>query len=98
VIGLDRGGTVETSIEVEAQGDHQYLVRLRGGDDVNESWFTVPPEVLDRLHVGSGDEEGLVRRTAEFLAGHQDVADYPTLVDLEDVIATYADYLDVVAG
>jgi hypothetical protein len=87
-----------TSIDVEAQGGHQYVVRLRNGDDVRESWFNVTPEVLERLRAGTGDEEDVVRRTAEFLAERQDVVDYPTVVELEDVIATYDDYPDAVGG
>jgi hypothetical protein len=87
-----------TSIDVEAQGGHQYVVRLRDGDDVRESWFNVTPEVLELLRAGTGDEEDVVRRTAEFLAERQDVVDYPTVVELEDVIATYDDYPDAVGG
>ena len=82
------------SIEVEAQGDHQYLVRLRDGEDVGESWFNVTPDVLAHLDLTTRDEEDVVRRTAAFLAERQDVADYPALVELEDVMATYADYPD----
>jgi hypothetical protein len=86
------------SIDVDTQGGHQYVVRLRDGDDVSESWFNITPEVLERLRVGAGNEEDVVRRTAEFLAERQDVADYPAVVELEDVIATYDDYLDVMVG
>ena len=87
-----------TSIDVEAQGGHQYVVRLRAGEDVNESWFSITPEVLEQMQAGTGDEEEVVRRTAEFLVARHGVADYPAVVELEDVIETYADYLDVMAG
>jgi hypothetical protein len=50
------------------------------------------PEVLDPL--GSGvDEEDAVRRTVRFLLRHQDVEDFPSVVELEDVTASYPDYL-----
>ena len=87
-----------TAIDVEAQGGHQYVVRLRAGEDMNESWFSITPEVVDGMRAGTGDEEDVVRRTAEFLVARHGVADYPAVVELEDVIATYADYLDVMAG
>jgi len=78
--------------DVEAQGDHEYLVRLHGRSDAVESWFRLTPEVLDQL--GSGlDEEDAVRRTVHFLLRHQDVEDFPSVVELEDVIASYPDYL-----
>ena len=50
------------------------------------------------MRAGTGDEEDVVRRTAEFLVARHGVADYPAVVELEDVIATYADYLDVMVG
>jgi hypothetical protein len=83
-----------TSIEIDAQGDHQYVVQLRDDDEVTESWFTITPSLLDRLRRGDEDEEHFVRRTAEFLVQRQGVADFPDIVDLEDVLATYDDYVD----
>jgi len=81
------------SIAIDAQGEHQYVVRLQDGEDVAETWFNITPEVLDRVLAQGGDEEGVVRRTAEFLAERQDVADFPGIVELEDVIASYDDYV-----
>ena len=83
-----------TSIEIDTQGDHQYVVQLRDDDEVTESWFTLTPSLLDRLRRGDEDEEHFVRRTAEFLVQRQGVADFPDIVDLEDVLATYDDYVD----
>jgi hypothetical protein len=83
-----------TSIEIETQGEHRYVVQLRDDDEVTESWFTITPSILDRLRRGAEDEEHFVRRTAEFLVQRQGVADFPDIVDLEDVIATYDDYVE----
>ena len=80
------------SIDIEGQGGHQYVVRLRDGDDLCESWFNLTPTLLEDMGVGVDDEERAVRRTAEFLVDRQDVADFPVIVELEDVIATYDDY------
>ena len=80
------------SIDIEAQCEHQYVVRLRDGEDHCVSWFHITPALLDG--VGGGDEERLVRRTAEYLVERQPVADFPTIVELEDVIATYDDYVE----
>ena len=78
-------------IEIDAQGEHGYLVtQLSELEDVR-TWFTVTPEVMDQL--GSDDEEDVVLRTVQFLRKHQDVADFPETLDLEDVIASYDDYL-----
>jgi hypothetical protein len=86
------------AIEVEAQGGHQCVVHLLDGEDVTESWFNITPGLLEQLHITAGDEQDVVRRTAAFLAERQDVADYPTVVELEDVVATYDDYPAALAG
>ena len=79
-------------VTIESQGDHEYLVRLSGEDEVVESWFRVTPEVLAQMQLGDVEEASVVRRTVEFLLRHQGVPDFPVVVELEDVIAAYADY------
>ena len=81
----------DDDIEIRAEGDHEYVVVQRTEVDDVETWFRLTPEVLDRL--GADDEEDVVRRTVLFLRRHQDVADFPDIVELEDVIASYEDYL-----
>ena len=78
-------------IEIDAQGDHQYLVVQASELEDVQSLFRVSPEVMDKL--GLDDEEEVVRRTVAFLRKHQDVADFPDAIDLEDVMASYEDYL-----
>jgi hypothetical protein len=87
-------GVMGTSIQIESQGEHQYVVRLRDDDEACETWFNITPAVLDQVRVGGEDEERVVRRTAEFLIARQDVADFPDIVELEDVIATYDDFIE----
>ncbi|HKS49169.1 MAG TPA: hypothetical protein VJT49_29480 [Amycolatopsis sp.] len=78
--------------EVEFVTEHEYVVRADSGAQVVESWFHIEPEVLRQLGVGDADESRVVERTAEFLAERQDVEDFPNLVHIEDVVATYDDY------
>lgn len=84
--------------EIQAQGDHEYVVTLSSDAETVESWFRVTPSVLAELGVADDDEEDVVRRTVEFLLRHQDVADFPRMVELEDVLAGYDDYRSAVAG
>ena len=49
--------------EIEAQGEHEYLVHLHGRAEDSEAWVRVTPEVLARLGVAEVDEEAVVRRT-----------------------------------
>ena len=83
-------------IEIDAQGDHEYVVVQPSELEDVRTVFTVSPEVMDQL--GSDDEEDVVLRTVQFLRRHQDVADFPSVVDLDDVVASYDDYLTVMTA
>jgi hypothetical protein len=84
---------MSTSIDIETQGEHQFVVRLRAGEENCESWFHLTPAVLDRVRVGDEEEERVVQRTAEYLVERQGVADFPDIVELEDVISSYGDFI-----
>ncbi len=83
--------------ELEAQGESEFVVRLRGDGEETESWFRLSPGLSEELGLEVDDEE-LVRRTVRFLLSHQDAADFPDVVEIEDVVAGYPDYLDAVRG
>ncbi len=83
--------------QIEAQGESEYVVRLRGDGEETESWFRLSPGLREELGLEVDDEE-LVRRTVRFLLEHQDAADFPDIVEIEDVVAGYPDYLDAVRG
>ncbi|MEI4271700.1 hypothetical protein TEK04_08190 [Klenkia sp. LSe6-5] len=78
--------------DIEDQGDLQYVVRLSDGEEDVETWFRLTPSVLEQLGVESGDEADLVAETVDFMKKHQDVPDFPDMVEIEDVLATYPDY------
>jgi hypothetical protein len=86
----------DDDIEIDAQGEDRFLVVQASELEDVRTWFTVTPEVLDRL--GTDDGENVVRRTVLFLRRHQEVADFPEVVDLEDVIASYDDYLEAMTS
>src|SRR4051812_6106206 len=85
------------AIEIEPQGDHEYVVRLGNGADVVESWVRVTPEILDQLGETEGGEQRLVDRTVAFLLRYQDAADFPAVIELEDVLAAYDGYAQAMA-
>jgi hypothetical protein len=85
----------DDDIEIDAQGENSYLVVQPSELEDVRTFVTVSAEVMDRL--GSDDEEDVVRRTVLFLRKHQEVADFPETIDLEDVIASYDDYLEAMA-
>ena len=79
--------------QIEAQGESEFVVRLRGDGEETESWFRLSPGLREELGLEVDDEE-LVRRTVRFLLGHQDAADFPDIVEIEDVISSYDDYVE----
>jgi len=83
---------VSVSIDIQPDGEHEYVVRLESGDEVADSWVHVAPEALAGLGVPVDREEAVVHRTVEFLLRHQEVPDFPRIVELEDVVASYADF------
>jgi hypothetical protein len=85
----------DDDIEIDAQGENTFLVVQPSELEDVRTYVTVTPEVMDRL--GADDEEDVVRRTVLFLRKHQEVADFPEMLDLEDVIAGYDDYLEAMA-
>lgn len=78
--------------EVAPAIEHEYVVRADVGAETIESWFHIDPAVTERLGVADVEEWRVVEQTAVFLASKQPVADFPKMVDLEDVIAAYPDY------
>ena len=82
--------------DIEHQGDLQYVVRLDDGEESVEAWFRLTPEVLAQLGVPDGGEADLVAATVDFLRTHQDVADFPSMVEIEDVLASYPDYEETI--
>ena len=85
----------DDDIEIDPQGDGSFLVVQPSELEDVRTFVTVTPEVMDRL--GADDEEDVVRRTVLFLRRHQEVADFPEFIDLEDVIANYDDYLEAMS-
>jgi hypothetical protein len=77
---------------IAAQGDHEYVITWHDGDETIESWLRVTPGLLEQFDVRA-EEERVVRETAVFLAQRQEVADMPAVIELEDVAASYEDYL-----
>ncbi|KJK56325.1 hypothetical protein [Saccharothrix sp. ST-888] len=79
--------------DVEPLGDHDYLVRAHLSEEVIESRFQASPAVLAELRLPPAEEQRVVREAALFLAERQPVIDFPQMVDLDDLVAVYDDFL-----
>jgi hypothetical protein len=77
---------------IEALGEHNYLLRLREGEDTIEIRVYASPAILGRLPAGT-DEYRVVEATVAYLIHRQRADDLPASLDLDDVAAAYDDYL-----
>lgn len=80
------------TFDIEQVSDHEYRVSTEAEGQRVESHFRMNPDLLDQLELAGADEAAVVEGTAQFLAQHQSVIDFPPMVDLEDIMATYEDY------
>jgi hypothetical protein len=87
--------TTDKPFSVEASGEHDFLVQLTEGEDPVEFLIHVVPETLTQLGYQPADEALVVQATAAFLIRRQLAVDLPDFMDLDDVVAGYADYRDV---
>lgn len=78
------------TIQIQAQGDHEYLVRPEGVDTL----VRVTPDVLRRVSAAVTDEATVVEQSVRWLLERQDAQDLPPLIDLDDIAAAYPDFVD----
>lgn len=80
-----------TSFDITRVNDNEYRVRTEAEGQSVESLFRMNPDLQGRLGAPEADELAVVEATARFLSRHQSVIDFPPMIDLEDVLATYDD-------
>lgn len=80
-------------LHVEPLGGHDYLVRVREGEERVDILIQASPDVVQRPAFGGLAEARIVEATAEFLIDRQFAADLPQALDLDDVAAAYDNYL-----
>lgn len=80
-------------LRIEPLGDHDYLIRVREGQERVEILIQASPDVVERLGLGEPAEARIVAATAAFLMERQPAADLPQALDLDDVAAAYDNYL-----
>lgn len=79
---------------VEPLGGHDYLVRVREGEETVEIRVHASPAVVHRIAVVDTDETRIIEATAAYLIQRQRADDLPVSLDLDDVAAAYDGYID----
>ncbi|WP_043443015.1 MULTISPECIES: hypothetical protein [Arthrobacter] len=82
---------MSASFDITRVSDNEYRVRTEAEGQPVESLFRMNPDLQGRLGTADADEVTVVEATARFLARHQSVIDFPPMIDLEDILATYDD-------
>ncbi len=75
--------------QIEATGDHHYLVTGHHQDDTVQIDIYASPEFMERLGVRRGTETDVVAQVLGFLLKHQAIDELPPQLDLEEVSAAY---------
>lgn len=75
--------------DIEALGEHRYLVRVSEGEDTVEILMLANPSAVARLGSEEVDELRVVQSTADYLIARQRADDLPAELDLDDVAAAY---------
>lgn len=83
----------ENEIQVEPAGGDTYLINARDDAGVVESLFRADGAFLEENGISSSRGEDVARFMAAFLAERQPVADFPTLIDCEDIAAAYPNFV-----
>lgn len=81
------------TIDPDPQGG--YRLRVQSSDGPVGSVLLL--EGADDLSGGLlGDDEATARATAEFLLSHQDAADLPATIEIDEVLAAYPDAVQAI--
>jgi hypothetical protein len=81
--------------QIETTGAHVYLIRVSVDEEAVEVTLRADPETVSRLSVeGAADERRIVDETTAYLIRRQRPDDLPPSLDLADVAAAHADWVD----
>ena len=84
-------------LDVEKRPQGGYWVRAQSPEGPVRSALLLD-DAEDLSDGRLSDDEATARATAEFLLSHQDAADLPTIIDLDEVLAAYSDAVEGIVG
>ncbi len=82
-------------LAVEAHPEGGYLLRSQSHDGAVASVLLLDG-VAEITGGRLGDDEATARATAEFLLSHQDAADLPASIEIDEVLAAYPDAVEAI--
>lgn len=84
--------------DIKAGEEHVYLVHVHDPDDKIVIKLRLGEDVARDLDVVSVHEDQVAAATVRFLLSRQEAFDLPSELEFEDIIAAYADFVEVIRG
>lgn len=82
--------------DIETGGEHAYLVHVHDPDEQITIELRISEEAARDLDAPTTHEAQVAAATVRYLLSRQEAFDLPGELDLEDIIAAYADFTDVI--
>ena len=84
------------AFDIEAVGEHIYVIQVHDADDEITIELRLSEEAARDLDVEGTYEGQVVAATFRYLLSRQEAFDLPSEMDIEDIMAAYADFSDVI--
>lgn len=82
--------------EIEAGGEHAYLIHVHDVDDEITIELRLGEDAARELDVEEKQEGQVAAAAVRYLLSRQEAFDLPSALDIEDVMAAYPDFTEVI--
>lgn len=82
--------------DIEAGGEHVFVILVHDPDDEIMIKLSLGEEAVHDLDVDGTHEPQIAAATVRYLLSRQEAFDLPGELDLEDIVAAYADFSEVI--
>jgi len=82
--------------DIEADGEHAYLIRVHDVDDEITIELRLGEDAARDLDVDGRREGQVAAATVRYLLTRQEAFDLPSELDIEDIVAAYPDFTEVI--
>lgn len=82
--------------DFEADGEHAYLIKVHDVDDEITIELRLGEDAARDLDVEGTQEGQLAAATVRYLLARQEAFDLPSELDIEDIMAAYPDFTEVI--
>lgn len=82
--------------DIEADGEHTYLIHVHDVDDEITIALRLGEDAARNLGIEERQDGQVAAVTIHYLLARQEAFDLPVELDIEDIIAAYPDFADVI--